>query len=52
MTHPNDDPTTDNDADHATSAFRADFLDELDTSTDVAAEPGVWDDGLVRECLL
>ena len=24
MTHPNDDPTTDNDADHATSAFRAD----------------------------
>ena len=45
VSHPNNDQTTDNDPGHATSAFRADFLDDLDTSTDAAAEPGVWEEG-------
>ena len=42
VSHPNNDQTTDNDA---TSAFRAEFLGDLDTSTDAAAEAGVWEEG-------
>ena len=45
VSHPNNDQTTDNDTGHATSAFRADFLDDLDTSADGAAEAEVWEEG-------
>ena len=45
MSHPNNDQTTDEGAGDATSAFRADFLGDLDTSTDAAAEAGVWEEG-------
>jgi hypothetical protein len=44
VNHPNDEQTTDNGAGHATSAFRAEFVDELDTSTDTT-EAGVWKAG-------
>ena len=42
MSHPNKDQTTDN----ATGAFCADFLGDLDTSTDAVVETGVWEKGL------
>ena len=44
MSHPNNDQTTEEGAGDATSAFRAEFLGDLDTSTD-AAEAGVWEEG-------
>ena len=40
MSQPNNDQTTDKGTGDATSAFRADFLDDLDTSADGAAEAG------------
>ena len=45
MSHPNNDQTTEEGAGDATSAFRAEFLGDLDTSTDAAAEAGVWEEG-------
>ena len=45
MSHPNNDQTTDKGTGDATSAFRADFLDDLDTSADGAAEAEVWEEG-------
>ena len=46
MSQPNNDQTTDNKGTgDATSAFRADFLDDLDTSADGAAEAEVWEEG-------
>jgi hypothetical protein len=44
VSHPNNDQTTEEGAGDATSAFRAEFLGDLDTSTD-AAEAGVWEEG-------
>ena len=45
MSQPNNDQTTDKGTGDATSAFRADFLDDLDTSADGAAEAEVWEEG-------
>ena len=46
MSQPNNDQTTDNKGTgDATSAFRADFLGEFDTSADGAAEAEVWEEG-------
>ena len=45
MSHPNNDQTTDKGTGDATSAFRAAFLDDLDTSADGAAEAEVWEEG-------
>ena len=45
MSQPNNDQTTDKRTGDATSAFRADFLDDLDTSADGAAEAEVWEGG-------
>ena len=46
MSHPDNDQTTDKGTGDATSAFRAAFLDDLDTSADGAAEAEVWEEGL------
>ena len=51
MSHPNNEKTTDKATADATSAFCADFLGDLDTSTD-AAEAGVGEDGLPSGSLL
>ena len=51
MSHANNEKTTDKATADATSAFRADFLGDLDTSTD-AAEAGVGKDGLPSGSLL
>ena len=45
MSQPNNDQTTDKGTGDATSAFRAAFLDDLDTSADGAAEAEVWEEG-------
>ena len=45
MSQPNNDQTTDKGTGDATSAFRAAFLDDLDTSADDAAEAEVWEEG-------
>ena len=45
MSQPNNDQTTDKGTRGATSAFRADFLDDLDTSADGAAQAEVWQEG-------
>ena len=44
MSHPNN-KTTDKVTADATSAFCADFLGDLDTSTDAIVEAGVWEKG-------
>ena len=46
MSHPNNEKATDKATADATSAFRADFLGDLDTSTDAVVEAGVWEKGL------
>jgi hypothetical protein len=45
VSHPINDQTTDEGTGDATSAFRADFLGDIDTSTDATAEAGVWEEG-------
>ena len=53
MSQPNNDQTTDKGTGDATSAFRADFLGEFDTSADGAAAAEVWNRGrrAARQCL-
>ncbi len=46
MSHANNEKTTDKATADATSAFCAEFLGDLDTSTDAVVEAGVWDKGL------
>jgi hypothetical protein len=45
VSHPINDQMTDEGTGDATSAFRADFLGNIDTSTDATAEAGVWEEG-------
>ena len=45
VSHPNNDQTTDKATADATSSFCADFLGDLDTSTDAIVEAGVWEKG-------
>ena len=45
MSHANNEKTTDKATADATSAFRADFLGDLDTSTAAIVEAGVWEKG-------
>jgi hypothetical protein len=46
VSHANNEKTTDKATADATSAFCADFLGDLDTSTDAVVEAGVWEKGL------
>jgi pSer/pThr/pTyr-binding forkhead associated (FHA) protein len=43
VSHTDNDQTTDEGAGDTTSAFRADFLGQLDTSGAAAAEAGMWE---------
>jgi FHA domain len=45
VSHANNEKTTDKVTADATSAFCAEFLGELDTSTDAVVEAGVWEKG-------
>jgi pSer/pThr/pTyr-binding forkhead associated (FHA) protein len=45
VSQPNHDQTTDKGTGDATSAFRADFLGEFDTSADGAAQAEAWEEG-------
>jgi hypothetical protein len=45
VSHANNETTTDKATEDATSAFCADFLGDLDTSTDAIVEAGVWEKG-------
>src|SRR6476659_6801027 len=45
VSHANNEKTTDKATADATSAFCADFLGDLDTSTDAVVEAGVWEKG-------